>query len=62
LCHTQAAGESFPGLCGDAHAICRLFGEFREVGKLEIKRLEQPFDSIVACLVASAVFGHEREV
>ena len=42
------------------HAICGLFGEFREVGKLEIKRLEQLFDPIVTFLFVSTVLGHER--
>ena len=56
------AGASFPGLGDDAHAIGRLFGEFREVGKPEIKRLEQLFDSIVSCLVVSAVPWHARQV
>jgi hypothetical protein len=60
--HTQAAGASDPGLGDDAHAICGLFGEFREFGKLEIKRLEQLFDPIVAFLVVSTVLGHERQV
>jgi hypothetical protein len=60
--HTQAAGASDPGLGDDAHAICRLFGEFGEVGKPEIKRFEQLFDPIVTFLVTSAVLGHERQV
>ena len=62
LARTEAAGAGFPGLGDDAHAICRLCGEFREVGKPEIKRFEQLFDSILAFLVVSAVAGHERQV
>ena len=62
LVRTEATGPSFPGLGDDAHAIGRLCGEFSEVGKLEIKRLEQLFNSVVAFLVVSAVPGHDRKV